>query len=278
MEPQKRREPIYGWTGGDTYRLGSIFNWSIFINFEPDDINQVNQENSAAIRKEGIEAAFAYIDIQIKTCLQHLKSECGFQIGNFYWSTNSSNFHKLQPIEMPLDYMKKFAKIFQDFCRSDPFPKEQILINFLDKCKCSLVIQRFGQNLPIENARFLPYLNETMVFQEDVLETVEFSKATNIYVKSEDANDRESYSLLLKRGNSNRFHTESKEYRRFFSQFANIQSNSPPNRYYESDEGLCAAKYLRNDVNVTVLSFQIYDGSKPILRPSKEVRLRLIFN
>jgi hypothetical protein len=133
-------------------------------------------------------------------------------------------------------------------------------------------VPRFGQDLPFQTDQaFNDYVGKTFYFAARNVQSMQFAKATNIY--------GEQYKSLflnklgaeeLSRGSGDRCF-----YPRYFTDnLLNLQLNGPPNQFYDGTWNVNIENSARAGSDLaaaTIRKFQVYDGSKCIIRPSKEL-------
>jgi hypothetical protein len=118
---------------------------------------------------------------------------------------------------------------------------------------------------------FKQYVRTTLFFDPKNVQNIQFAKATNIkgdkykslFLTTDGAEE-------LARGNA-----EANVYPRFFTDnLVNLQMNSPPNTFYDSSWNVNVNNFGRpgsDHAAARIQRFQVYDGSKSVIRPSKEI-------
>jgi hypothetical protein len=270
IQPKMRKKPIYGWPSGKTYRIGSMGDWEVFLDFTDG-----NQQRDSALPASII----SHIDWIFACALQMIRYE-NYQISGFFCHPEKDNFPDLGPIELFPSMMNVFFEMFREKA-AEAFNGTTVenSVFFMDH-QASLVIQRFGQNQEIVDGQHLEdIISRRVCIKSEYLGWVEFSKALNIMAAEE---LEEAKALIFKKecvrrlcvggGNSN----ETVLFPQFFrTDVVNLQHYSGPTQTYIS--GNNNTPFSMRAINTSnlrgrfeVLSYQIYMGCKSTLRPSKE--------
>ena len=131
---------------------------------------------------------------------------------------------------------------------------------------------RFGQDLPFRTPEKLrDHIEASIFFQPRYVALVQIAKATNI--------KGEPYkSLFLNKSGADKLSEGSPSisvYPRYFTDnLVNIQFSGAPNQFHDASWGVNIDEVEKPESNlfgVSIERFQVYDGSKSVLRPSKEV-------